>query len=258
MEKETIEKLLLVVTSDSDRAALSVLYNAWVKSFQAYSKETTKTNLSEWKATERALKEKVEELEGKYSGSETAAILSNRMAAVIFLKDLGYKIQKSKLYNDEKAGLIKVNQDGTVNETDVRAYAERYLKKVKSGGRDDGDLDRLYREKAEAELIGLQMKNERLQFDMEQSRKEWIRREDAETQLAVKLGAVDAQMKGIIRDRSLDWIYAIGGDPKKLDLLIDLANADMDGMFNRLAELEDLELVVRLPPASLSETGSDD
>ncbi len=52
------------------------------------------------------------------------------------LKDAGYKIGKSKLYEDAKKGAIRINPDSSVLETEVRAYAGTL-------GRMDGDIQDL-------------------------------------------------------------------------------------------------------------------
>ncbi len=251
MDKEFIGKLI-EQAGDSEGGILQTLYSAWEKKYDAYKADDSKANLTEWQAAEKVLKVKVEEYSGKY-GEAIEKPIENLMGVVQFLKAQGYKIAKSKVYADAKSGLIKVNQDGTVNESEARAYAQRYLKKVKSGKKDDGKLDTLHREKAEAELESVRKKNQRLQFAFERDQGLWMKREDVETQFAIKMGAIDAQIKDMIRFRALDWINAVGGNSKKVDVLIELMNADVDQRFNELAEIEELKVMIRLPAMVMDE-----
>lgn len=246
MDTERIEKLIEVSTGAANEA-LRALYEAWRKKFDEWKLDSSKQKLAEWQAAEKALKSKAEEFASAHSELD-ASPLESLTAVHVFLTGYGYKVSKRKVYLDADKGLIKVNPDRSVNESEARAYAERYLKKVKSGSGDgDGRLDQLYREKAEADLKNIQMKNDQIEFEIEKQKGLWLKREEAETLLAVKLGALDAAVKDLIRTRALDWLYSAAGDSKKLEMLVELMTADVDMMFNGLAEIEELELVVMLP-----------
>ena len=252
MEKMEIQRLIEAST-DEEKATLTTLYNAVVETMKVYQTNNSAGRLKDWQSAEEALRKKAAEIEQKYFGSEASADFENRMAAIRFLQNLGYKIQKSKFYNDEKAGLVKVNPDGSVSESEVRAYAERFLKKVKSNGKDDGKLDQFYRDKAEAELKSVQMKNTQLEFEIEKQKGLWLKREEVETEFAINMAAIDACLKGIIEDSATDIIFATGGDPKKKHVFIEILNSRIDEMFNELSEIEGLELCLRLPENTVRE-----
>ncbi len=240
MDRAIIDKLL-ELAAEQDRAALAVMYNAWVKKVEAYRRDDSKANLSEMQAVEKALNAKVAELQAKYDATADAAPLPSKNAALEFLKANGWKISRGKLYKDADAGLLKVRPDGTVSESDALAYASRFLKKLK-GGDADPALDGLYREKAQAELDKTRVQEEKLRFELERERGRYILLEDVETQFAVKWAAIEASVRHLLITRAKDWIYAVGGQVEKYDMLITMAGAELDGVFNRLATIEELNL----------------
>lgn len=241
MDKAEIEKLR-GVCGEADRAALAVLYNAWVKKFNAYKADDGKANLAEWTAAEKALRAKVDELTAKYMGAGGAA-LANLSEVERFLKARGYKIAKSKLYQDAAKGLIKVNADKSVNESEALAYAVRFLKKIK-GAEGDAEMDHLYREKAEAELEKIRSQNEKLRFELAQLHGNYMPRDQVITEFAVKWGAIEAAVRHLIRTRGRDWLYAAGADIKKHDMFQELVGAELDDLFNGLATIEELEITL--------------
>lgn len=165
--------------------------------------------------------------------------LKNRAEAARFLESLGYKVKKSKIYDDFKKGLLRINPDKTINETEVRAYAEQNLDRVKS---DDGRLDRMTYQQKMQDLKISRLKAEKLQFDIDRERGRYLLRDEVLTQFAIKWSAIEAVVKHLVQTRAIDWIYAVGGDGKKRDLFVELVHAELDDLLNQLATIDDLKI----------------
>ncbi|MCP4748103.1 MAG: hypothetical protein GY874_18500 [Desulfobacteraceae bacterium] len=248
MDQTIIDKLLKLCNSnESDE--LITLKNAVSKKFTAYKKDDCKKNLAEWDAAQKALEEKVNSLSTIYLAEEKRPRLKNRSAAAKFLEDLGYKIKKSNFYNHAKQGLIKVDADGSVDESEVRAYAQRQgLKKIRFD-KDDGKFDDIHREKLEQEVARLKKQNEKLDHEMNVAKERFLERGDVVTQFAIKWSTVQGSIKNLIQSSALDWITAVGGKPKKRDTLINLCFSQVEDVFNQLAEIKDLKIVLKRQPS---------
>lgn len=241
MDKDMVDKLK-ALACDSDRMVLEVLFLAREKTFTEYASDSSKAKLVEWQAAEKALKEKVDALSSVLFINPAGEPFKNLTGVFEFLKAAGYKVSKRKTYADAESGLIKMNPDRTINESEARAYAERFLKKVKSGNQDNGELDGIYKEKAAAELEYLKAKNEKIQFDLEKERGKYLLKTDVRTEFALKLGALDSIFRNIIRTRAADYAAIVGGNPGKTHLMVNLLYEGLDEALNGACSLEELEI----------------
>lgn len=172
-----------------------------------------------------------------------------------FLSESGYRargsrarLSRSKVYGDYKTGLFAAENPKNIKPAEVFDYINRAsLIKVGTGCGPDRELSEIHKEKSIAELEGIKLKNERQLFENEQALKLWLRREDVETQIAVKLGVIDASLKALIIERAAAWLSLAGGHPKKSEMLIELINSDIDSMFDELASFEELEIIFNFP-----------
>ncbi|WP_319406158.1 hypothetical protein [uncultured Desulfosarcina sp.] len=71
IDRNRIDTLLKTV-GDSDKARLTTLYNATVSTLKAYNQDSTASRLRDWQASEKALTEMVEEIEGRPGGDAAA------------------------------------------------------------------------------------------------------------------------------------------------------------------------------------------
>jgi hypothetical protein len=180
--------------------------------------------------------------------------LADRLAAVRFLQTLGYKLQKSKFYADQKSGLVKVNTDGTVSEAEARAYAERYLKKVKDAPGEDPAIGAMQKELKAAELGKTKAQEEKIRFELDRDMGKYLLRDEVLTQFCIKWAAFDGAVRHLVQSRAGDWIFATGGDVKKKDMLVELIFAELDSVENELANLEDLAIEMPRPAPAVSQT----
>lgn len=240
MENAEVEKLLENADA-TDKAALTVLYNAWVNTFNTYKASSVKANLAEWQAAEKALRSKVEELTAKYFGSPDAKVLADRKAAWQFLKDEGYKVSSQTVYNAANKGKLIVQADGTVTESDALAYAAKNLKKI-SGKK--GKPDKVADGLANENLSLMQVRRKKLQFEYEKERGRYISKSDVRAEIAIKIAFLDAGIRHFFRTFLSDWVHRVGGNPRKTDMLLELINTELDRLFNEIGRFNDIDVII--------------
>ena len=134
----------------------------------------------------------------------------------------GYKTSKSKISRDKQKGLIRVNQDGSVFETEVRAYAALLPRKDAS----IKDLSDVHARKTAKEVESLNLKVERQQFELEKEKGKYIPRQYFEAELAARAVVFDSGFRHMFQVKIREWIALVGGKPEKAaDFLLALNQA---------------------------------
>jgi len=223
-----------------EKIKITTLYNAVIENLKAYQTEKSSAKLRDWQDAEKALTVTVDMLWQKYF--DEAAPFENRTEVLAWLQGQGYKIKKTRLYQDCKRGFLKVQPDGTVRLSDVREYiAVAGLEKIedKTGLMLDDQADKIKNENKR-----LILQNEKLQLELDQMRGDLIRKTDVQTELAVKIGAMESGTKNLIRMRAADWITATGGDPGRKDALIDMAHGGLDELLDDFGRMEEISVTV--------------
>ena len=144
------------------------------------------------------------------------------------LKTAGYKIGKSKLYEDAKKGSIRVNPDHSVLETEVRAYAGT-LQRVEG---DIQDLNDVHNRKAakDVELTDIKIKRAKLELDKELGK--YIPRADFEAELAARAVIFEAGFRHLFNIRAREWIAIVGGKVNRTADLLHALNTSLDEQLN--------------------------
>ncbi len=241
MDKSRVEHLLGLVAPE-EKTAIGTLYNATVSTLKAYQEANSASRLRDWQAADAALEQMVIELEAKYCGKPNA--FANVKEALEFLKAYGYKIAKSKMYADVKRGILVTQEDRSLLESDVLAYAIRAgLEKTpeKSAKVDD----RIFADKASAELDLLRAREAKLRFEHEREMGLFLPIADVRAELSMKLGAVDAGVKNTIAVNLVDWIEQVGGDGKKAGDLQEVIFAELDALMNEFCNFDELQIVLQ-------------
>ena len=113
---------LIKIASEADREELAILNGAVETTRKAYADQPTAANKKDWDAARGGLDAAVDRMWRQYFPE--ARRFENLMAVVKHLNDKGYKIKKSKAYQDRKKGRIAIQPDGTVLQKDVDRYAK--------------------------------------------------------------------------------------------------------------------------------------
>ena len=172
--QDRYEQLLKVATED-ERGKLITLHEACIKLHDSYRGNPQADIKKSWDAAERGKRETTDQLWAKYYQYEP--VFTDRKAVLAHLEKQGYKIKKTKLYEDARKGILKVEPDGKVLEIAVRAYMGTLDKKV------TGDPAEKTAQKIDEEIKGLKLKNERQQIELDTLKGKYISKIDAEFQL---------------------------------------------------------------------------
>lgn len=243
MNRDRIEKLKEIIPAD-EQAELTVLYDAYANTLEAYKsdKEKSADKLKANRAAKTALVELVEGLENRYLTG--AKRFRNVMEALRYLKENGWKVEKSRLYRDRDRGLLQINSDKSVDEAEVLAYAAKHLEKVKSTGAGD-EAGVLAEKKLTEEIDYRQLQKEKLQFEIAKEKGQYIHRSKWLTELVSKLSASKFIALQVARDKASDLIAASGGDLKKEAVFVELFNEYIEDAFNELAMVPELRFIAQ-------------
>ena len=166
------------------------------------------------------------------------------VAAVIrFLKGKGYRVEKSKVYQDKRKGLLRCGENGTISEDDALAYAVRSeLGKVSDAV---AEIDQYAGVRSKKEIEKLEVQTEKLRFELDKERGKYILKEDVRLQVAIKLAALEAGIKNTVRVNAADWIHKTGGDAKKERMFCDLVYAEVDLLLGEFGNMEEIKVEVQ-------------
>jgi len=212
-------KKLLKIANEEDRLELIIFQNAVKKNLKEYNSSPIKKNKNNLDAARDSLSKKKEEMVKKYlkpeQGEHVPSFPSMR-AVVKHLDQVGFKVSKSKLSRDKTKNLIRVNPDGSVPESEVRAYAATLERK-------DGtidDLNDIHARKTEREVKSLDLKIEKQEFELGKEKGQYIPRRDFEAELAARAVILETGLKHLYTTRVGEWIALVVGKPEKApDLL---------------------------------------
>lgn len=245
VDRDAIDTLM-ARCGPAERDELSTRFDAYGHWLAAYKADNSKATLAELDAAKRSLTATVREIQGRLD--QTAADpepLPNLLAAAAFLQADSWKIGKSKLYKDARAGLIRVNADGTVNEAEAIAYAHKYLKRVLVEGAAAVGSEELLREEKEAQIALLKTREEKLRFEAERERGLYIRRDDVILESCIKIGALEAGLKNTVRSRADDWLHQVGADASRADLFRELVYRDIDRLLDEFGNLDQIGVRIK-------------
>ena len=177
------------------------------------------------------------------------ARFKNRLEALEYLQGQGYKIKKSKLYQDVKAGILRVNPDGTVSLSQIQKYLDdprsglmRLLTDATGALHQSEEMEDLQRKKLFYETRIQEEKLRLMEFSREKEDGKHISREAIEMEFASRAAAFDAGLKHAIARNVNKWIILVGGSVTRVDELIDQIHQDVDSMLDGLANMERLTI----------------
>ncbi len=155
-------------------------------------------------------------------------------AVVAHLDQAGYKISKSKIYRDKDKNFIKTNQDGSVPETEVRAYAATLERK-------DGSLDDLsdiHARKTGKEVEKLEEQIAKLKFEREKEQGKFIPKKDFESELAARAAVFESGFRHMFNLNCREWIALVGGKTDRTADFLQALNEALDKQLNSYATLK--------------------
>jgi hypothetical protein len=241
VDKSRIEKIIERCTPD-EKIRVTTLYNGSLKALKAYQERGDAASLRDWEAAEAALLRLVEEIEARLYPAEPP--LKNLTAACQALQEEGWKIKKSKLYQDAKTGKLRVQPDRTVLRADLDSYVLRAGLERVGVAEHSGKIEQGQAEKLELENAKLRKQVEKLEWELARDKGKYLLKEDVRVEVALKIAALEAGLKHWMRTGAADMVYAVGGEPAKARVLINLYEARLDELLDEMGRLEELALEV--------------
>ncbi|MEI6128038.1 MAG: hypothetical protein WCQ99_15935 [Pseudomonadota bacterium] len=237
---DKIEKLLELGT-EAEKTELKVVHNAKVANLKAYNESKAAADLRNYEAADDKLNRIIEQLWAKYFHEDPS--FENTMEVVKHLQEQGYAVKKSKVYKDAKAGLLRVEENGRINEISVRAYASGLDKKASISVQDIED--RSVR-KIEAEIKRLDTQNKAAQYELDIKMGKYILRSDFEMEVAARAAVLDSGLRYFFQVKSGELIDVVGGDRRRSGDLVDMLNACLDSRMNDFADCERFQVIITM------------
>jgi hypothetical protein len=233
-----IEKLLKKADKQ-DSIELQVFHNAVIKTFKNYQDDPTKANKNNIDAAREIFEQKKKELTQKYFPEKNSAHFSSLREVVRHLQQTGYKVSQSKISRDKIKNLIKVNSDGTVPETEVRAYTAT-LTRVE-GNIDD--LNDIHAKKTSREVDRLDEQIAKLKFERKKEEGKYIPKADFEAELAARAAVFDTGFRHAFNIHAREWIALVGGKPEKSADFLQSLNKILDEQLNNYATTKIFQVI---------------
>ncbi len=215
---------------------LLVLTELEKDTLQRMKKEPTRANIDAWSDASKKL---AELLEGDKEPS-----FANRIEALAWLQRQGFKLAKSKLYQDCKRGLLKLQDDGSVFEADLKKYARKVgLNQLSKTP--DVDPNNLQSQKAEAEIDKLRAQVNLYKFQLDEKQRKYVSRDDFEMEFAAKIAVLKSGLEYEIHSSAPDLIALIlKSTPESVQQkLINKRQQDLDRQFNDFANIKKFQVV---------------
>jgi vacuolar-type H+-ATPase subunit I/STV1 len=238
----------------SDQRVLDILKNAEEKAAELYQENPNKENLEAWEAALSSIenrtadKTRPAEVNGSAPEQEEQAQASwsafrdtaSKADVLRFLLSAGYKVASRTFYRHCKTGLLNKNNDGFYTRRLVKKYAENNLEHEDP---DIGTAGELEVQKKQAEISRIRTIDARERFRLEKEKGNYLDRTLLGFELASRLVMLDNGFRNLVNAKSLKWIVQAGGDQNKIPDLIESMLADWDGLLDKYADMETLELI---------------
>ena len=173
-------------------------------------------------------------------------IFRNRIEALGCLQAQGYKIKKSKLYDDAKAGFLRMQADGSVSEADLA----RYIKRVgleKPAEFSEAAAGDMLAKKLSLEISKLEeeYREKRRKNDIMDGK--FMPREKVYMEIAGRAVVFEAGLKHALDTRAadlLDRLEAVADKHQRLNLVRRWFREILDEQLNEFANIKTFQAVI--------------
>jgi len=248
LDQEKFDKLLKEANAQ-ERTTLKVLYNAVVKCINDLNANSSAISVKGWEKTKNSYEQYADQLWKKYFPEkleEKEQIFPNVLAVVKHLKEQGWKIEKSKAYQDKKERLLVPRADGKFTLSDINNYII-LARLQRTDGTSGIDNDRMIQERAQVELDKAKIELERSTRKNKLEAGLYVPRETFEQELTKRAARLTADAENYARSSVEKIIAIVGGDPTKGPALLEYQMDAIADWFNTYSA--DREFSVT-PPAA--------
>ena len=181
-------------------------------------------------------------LENAMQNNDGPDIFKNVGEVLAYLQESGRKIEKTKLYDDINAGLLK-KTDRRFKRRDVDRYAAKLPLSTTPDGRVKDAEDR-QRRKDEAEIRIKEATAKREELKTAVMEGQYVLREQVDQELAARAMALHSGLKSQFEAAALELVTKVGGDPKKSRALVAALEEVLDAACNEYARTIEFEVIL--------------
>jgi hypothetical protein len=168
--------------------------------------------------------------------------------ALAHLKEKGWKVSRSKIFADAGSGMLKRQADGSILAPDLDRYVvEARLKLAGAAPKDGGEMAKLKIRQTKAEIREREAKASLAEMSEREKAGELISREEADIQMAMAVTILRAQLRAFLSGAAPEIVHIVGGDPKKMDALLDLLTGKTNDFFNGFSKKQEFRVACSEP-----------
>jgi hypothetical protein len=161
-------------------------------------------------------------------------------AVAAHLRDEGWKVGKSAVYNHCKEGKLRPGPDGLFHETAVLRYAQKHLKRADGAG--SQSLEALQEKKVRAEITRAEVQASKMQLQQEILEGKFITRLDHEHALATRARLLKSDLINWARQYVDELIQTVDGDPARAPEALAFTERHIEDWLNRYASQRQIQL----------------
>lgn len=174
---------------------------------------------------------------GTYPAART---FKNLNQAAAWLREQGWKISDSTIYNHHTRNLINPRADGLYHEADLLRYAQNTLKRKDGAGSEK--LEALQERKALAEIERAEVQAAKMRLQQEILEGKYITKEQHEREMAARARLLKADVLNFGRLYVEDLIHLVGGDPAQAPEALAIFERQAEQWLNRYAVQGEIRL----------------
>lgn len=132
-----------------------------------------------------------------------------------YLKSLGYKVGKSKVYMDIDEGLLRRDKNGVFTLKEVMNYAKKFLVKIDGSDKPKRKIGTLTDVKMlQAEILELKKQMMQQQLEVESGR--YLKKDEVYSMLAQRAARFKSDLFSLVYKTVPEICSLVGGDSKKV------------------------------------------
>jgi len=236
------EAELLALAKKSAENDLPFLLASKEKARQAHKENPTAETMRLFNLAKTAYDAELSKVERGGISGPVSESLGKLPAVEKYLSAAGWKVKKSKLYQDKKKGLLKMQPDGTVLKSDADAYAAVNLAPADAApDADDQETLRLKREQLRMDLEIKRQVQERGLMRLQKERGELVPREEVDQILVSAVTVLRSSLRQWLYVNMGELVELVAGDPAKIEPAIHFwlnASNEFFNGFSRRREFE--------------------
>jgi hypothetical protein len=177
----------------------------------------------------------------------------NLKQVAIYLREIGYKISKTQIYEHGKTRKIKPRDDGKYYLLDVEQYAKDYLKSEKLSLK---HFNKTQRRRNEAEAAKLEAQAKHWQIKTKIMEGSFVPRESFEQALALRALLFKNDLQYLAHAQAPEICRLVKGDNNLIPELMEYLSGQFDIFLNHYAENKEFEIII--PAAQEDDLDNDD